>query len=157
MEEMRTLAPSPSRYGSKLRLKGFPLNDMFGQEATAIVSNEAAGLTEARKRRAFRGLPMPGVRGAHVRAGGGRPDGPFSGLFSDGAVRYAETGIVAEPRTTCITTGMRRMVSRLGSFAPPAERPAAGRAWAGMTPRRSVAWRASRVRPLLSWGIRRGP
>ena len=28
----------------------------------------AAGLTEARKRRSFRGLPMPGVRGAMVRA-----------------------------------------------------------------------------------------
>jgi len=68
MEEMRTLARSPSRFGSKLRLQGFPVNDMFGQEATAITSNEAAGLTEARKRRSFRGLPMPGVRGAMVRA-----------------------------------------------------------------------------------------
>ena len=68
MEEMRTLARSPARYGSKLRLSGFPVNDMFGQEATAITSNEAAGLTEARKKRSFRGLPMPGVRGAHVRA-----------------------------------------------------------------------------------------
>ena len=68
MEEMRTLARSPARYGSKLRLPGFPVNDMFGQEATAITSNEAAGLTEARKKRSFRGLPMPGVRGAHVRA-----------------------------------------------------------------------------------------
>ena len=68
MEEMRTLARSPSRFGSKLRMQGYPVNDMFGQEATAIVSNEAAGLPEARKRRSFRGLPMPGVRGAHVRA-----------------------------------------------------------------------------------------
>ena len=68
MEEMHTLARSPARYGSKLRMPGFPINDMFGQEATAITSNEAAGLNEARKRRAFRGLPMPGVRGAHVRA-----------------------------------------------------------------------------------------
>ena len=68
MEEMHTLARSPARYGSKLRMKGFPVNDMFGQEATSITSNEAAGLAEARKRRAFRGLPMPGVRGAHVRA-----------------------------------------------------------------------------------------
>ncbi len=68
MDEMRTLARSPARYGSKLRMPGFPINDMFGQEATAITSNEAAGLTEARKKRSFRGLPMPGVRGAHVRA-----------------------------------------------------------------------------------------
>ena len=68
MEEMRTLARSPARFGSKLRMAGFPVNDMFGQEATAITSNEAAGLTEARKKRSFRGLPMPGVRGAHVRA-----------------------------------------------------------------------------------------
>ncbi|MEX1346018.1 MAG: glycosyltransferase family 92 protein [Candidatus Limnocylindrales bacterium] len=67
MEEMRTIARSPARYGSKLRMPGFPINDLFGQEATAIVSNEAAGLAEARKRRSFRGLPMPGVRGAHVR------------------------------------------------------------------------------------------
>ena len=68
MDEMRTLARSPSRYGSKLRLQGFPVSDMFGQEATAIVSNEAAGLTEARKKRSFRSLPMPGVRGAMARA-----------------------------------------------------------------------------------------
>ena len=68
LEEMHTLARSPARFGSKLRLPGFPINDMFGQEATAIVSNEAAGLTEARKKRSFRGLPMPGVRGAHIRA-----------------------------------------------------------------------------------------
>jgi hypothetical protein len=68
MEEMHTLARSPARYGSKLRMKGFPVNDMFGQEATAIVSNEAAGLTEARKRREFPSLPMPGVRGAMARA-----------------------------------------------------------------------------------------
>ena len=68
MEEMETLARSPSRYGSKLRLKGFPISDMFGQEATAIVSNEAAGVAEARKKPSFRSLPMPGVRGAMVRA-----------------------------------------------------------------------------------------
>ena len=68
IEEMHSLARSPARFGSKLRMPGFPVNDMFGQEATAIVSNEAAGLIEARKRRSFRGLPMPGVRGAHVRA-----------------------------------------------------------------------------------------
>lgn len=68
MDEMRTLARSPSRFGSKLRLQGFPASDMFGQEATAIVSNEAAGLTEARKKRSSRSLPMPGVRGAMVRA-----------------------------------------------------------------------------------------
>ena len=68
IEEMHTLARSPARYGSKLRMPGFPVNDMFGQEATAIVSNEAAGLSEARKKRSFRGLPMPGVRGAMVRA-----------------------------------------------------------------------------------------
>jgi hypothetical protein len=68
MEEMSTLARSPSRYGSKLHMKGFPTSDMFGQEATAIVSNEVSGLTEAGKKRAFRGLPMPGVRGAMARA-----------------------------------------------------------------------------------------
>jgi hypothetical protein len=68
MEEMAKLARSPSRYGSKLRLTGFPTSDMFGQEATAIVSNEASGLTEARKKRSFRSLPMPGVRGAMARA-----------------------------------------------------------------------------------------
>ena len=68
MEEMHTLARSPARFGSKLRMPGFPINDMFGQEATAITSNEAAGVLEARKKRSFRGLPMPGVRGAHVRA-----------------------------------------------------------------------------------------
>ena len=68
IDEMHTLARSPSRYGSKLRMSGFPANDMFGQEATAITSNEVAGLTEARKKRSFRGLPMPGVRGAMVRA-----------------------------------------------------------------------------------------
>jgi hypothetical protein len=68
IEEMHTLARSPARYGSKLRMPGFPVNDMFGQEATAITSNEVAGLTEARKKRSFRGLPMPGVRGAMVRA-----------------------------------------------------------------------------------------
>jgi hypothetical protein len=65
---MATLARSPSRYGSKLRLKGFPISDMFGQEAAAVVSNEAAGLPEARKRRSFASLPMPGVRGAMARA-----------------------------------------------------------------------------------------
>ena len=68
MAEMETLARSPSRFGSRLRLKGFPISDMFGQEATAIVSNEAAGLVEARKKRSFRSLPMPGVRGAMARA-----------------------------------------------------------------------------------------
>ena len=67
MTEMQTLARSPSRYGSKLRLQGFPVSDMFGQEATAIVSNEAAGLLEARKKRSFKTLPMPGVRGATAR------------------------------------------------------------------------------------------
>ncbi len=64
MEEMRTLSPSPSRYGSRLRLAGFPSSDMFGQEATAVVSNAAAGVSEARKKRTARSLPMPGVRGA---------------------------------------------------------------------------------------------
>jgi hypothetical protein len=68
MEEMRSLARSPSRYGSRLRLAGFPSSDMFGQEATAIVTNEASGLSEARKKAAARSLPMPGVRGAMVRA-----------------------------------------------------------------------------------------
>ena len=68
IDEMHTLARSPSRYGSKLRLQGFPVSDMFGQEATAIVSNEASGLPDARKKPAFRGLPMPGVRGAMARA-----------------------------------------------------------------------------------------
>jgi len=68
MREMRTLARSPSRYGSRLRLKGFPSSDMFAQEAKAVVSNEAAGLDEARKKSSFKTLPMPGVRGAMVRA-----------------------------------------------------------------------------------------
>ena len=67
MDEMQTVARSPSRYGSRLRMTGFPVSDMFGQEATAIVSNEAAGLSEARKKRSFRSLPMPGVRGAMAR------------------------------------------------------------------------------------------
>jgi hypothetical protein len=68
MEEMAALPRSPSRYGSRLRLSGFPVSDMFGQEATAVVSNEAAGVTEARKKRTARSLPMPGVRGAMARA-----------------------------------------------------------------------------------------
>lgn len=68
MERMSTLARSPSNYGSKLRMRGFPVSDMFGHEATAIVSNEISGLTEATKKRSFRGLPMPGVRGAMARA-----------------------------------------------------------------------------------------
>jgi len=67
MEEMRTLSPSPSRYGSRLRLAGFPISDMFGQEATAVVTNEAAGVSEARKKRTARSLPLPGVRGAMAR------------------------------------------------------------------------------------------
>jgi hypothetical protein len=67
MDEMRTLARSPSRFGSRLRMTGFPASDMFGQEATAIVTNEAAGVEEARKKRTARSLPMPGVRGALAR------------------------------------------------------------------------------------------
>jgi hypothetical protein len=67
LEEMRTLARSPSRFGSRLRLTGFPVSDMFGQEATAIVTNEAAGVEEARKKRTAPSLPMPGVRGAMAR------------------------------------------------------------------------------------------
>jgi hypothetical protein len=68
MEEMEALPRSPSRYGSRLRLQGFPISDMFGQEATAIVTNEAAGVSEARKKRTARSLPMPGVRGGLARA-----------------------------------------------------------------------------------------
>jgi hypothetical protein len=67
LEEMRTLARSPSRYGSRLALAGFPASDMFGQEATAVVTNAAAGMSEARKRKTARSLPMPGVRGAMAR------------------------------------------------------------------------------------------
>jgi hypothetical protein len=67
MDEMRTLSRSPSRFGSRLRLAGFPVSDMFGQEATAVVTNEAAGVEEARKKRTARSLPMPGVRGAMAR------------------------------------------------------------------------------------------
>lgn len=67
IEEMRTLARSPSRFGSRLRLTGFPASDMFGQEATAIVTNAAAGVEEARKKRNAPSLPMPGVRGAMAR------------------------------------------------------------------------------------------
>jgi hypothetical protein len=65
---MRTLSRSPSRYGSRLKLAGFPISDMFGQEATAVISNEVAGRAEARKKRSFPSLPMPGVRGAMARA-----------------------------------------------------------------------------------------
>jgi hypothetical protein len=68
MEEMVLLPRSPSRFGSRLRLAGFPSSDMFGQEATAVVSNEAAGVSEASKKRAAPSLPMPGVRGAMARA-----------------------------------------------------------------------------------------
>jgi hypothetical protein len=68
VDEMRTLARSPSRYGSRLRLAGFPISDMFGQEATALVTNEVSGVAEARKKPAARSLPMPGVRGAMARA-----------------------------------------------------------------------------------------
>ncbi len=68
MEEMQTLSPSPARFGSRLHLAGFPISDMFGQEATAVVTNEAAGVGEARKKRTARSLPMPGVRGALARA-----------------------------------------------------------------------------------------
>ena len=67
MEQMATLSASPSRYGSRLHLTGFPSSDMFGQEATAVVTNEAAGVSEARKKRTARSLPMPGVRGAMAR------------------------------------------------------------------------------------------
>src|SRR6185503_220581 len=68
MAEMEALPRSPSRYGSRLRLAGFPIADMFGQEAAAVVTNEAAGLDEARKKRAARSLLIGGMRGAMVRA-----------------------------------------------------------------------------------------
>ena len=78
MEEMASLPASPSRYGSRLRLTGFPSSDMFGQEATAVVTNEAAGVDGgtqeahgalvAHARRAWRhgarrGLRVPGQAG----------------------------------------------------------------------------------------------
>ena len=68
MAEMEALPRSPSRYGSRLRLAGFPISDMFGQEAGAVVSNEAAGLDEARKKRTAPSLPTGGMRGALARA-----------------------------------------------------------------------------------------
>jgi hypothetical protein len=68
MAELAALPRSPSRYGSRLRLAGFPSADMFGQEAAAVVTNEATGLDEARKKRAAPSLPIGGMRGAMVRA-----------------------------------------------------------------------------------------
>ncbi len=68
IDEMAQLPRSPSRYGSKLRLTGFPISDMFGREAAAAVSNEVAGLAEASKKLAFRPLPTAGARGAMARA-----------------------------------------------------------------------------------------
>ncbi len=67
MDEMGQLSRSPSRYGSKLRLAGFPISDMFGREAAAAVSNEVAGLAEASKKLSFRPLPIAGARGAMAR------------------------------------------------------------------------------------------
>ncbi len=67
MDEMRELSRSPSRFGSKLQLAGFPISDMFGREAAAAVSNEVAGLAEASKKLAFRPLPTAGARGAMAR------------------------------------------------------------------------------------------
>ncbi len=58
MEEMEALPRSPSRYGSRLRLTGFPISDMFGQEATAVVTNEAAGV-ERGAQEAHRRAPCP--------------------------------------------------------------------------------------------------
>jgi hypothetical protein len=80
IEKMRTRTRSPSRFGSRLRLAGLPISDMFGQEATTIVTNEAAGVEEARKKRTARSLPMPGVRGAMAR---GEDHGyrPRAGVF----------------------------------------------------------------------------
>jgi hypothetical protein len=66
MEEMRTISRSPSRYGSRLRMQGFPISDQFAQEAISVVTNEVSELEEARKKRSFKSLPMPGVRGALV-------------------------------------------------------------------------------------------
>jgi hypothetical protein len=68
MAEMDALPRSPSRYGSRLRLEGFPIADMFGQEAAAVVTNEASGLEGARKRRAAPSLLIGAMRGAMVRA-----------------------------------------------------------------------------------------
>jgi hypothetical protein len=83
MAEMEALPRNPSRYGSRLRLEGFPIADMFGQEAAAVVTNEASGLDEARKRRAGPSLLIGGMRGAMVRAEDfGHEPGPGSFLAS---------------------------------------------------------------------------
>ncbi|MFV2064796.1 MAG: glycosyltransferase family 92 protein, partial [Chloroflexota bacterium] len=68
MEQMRTIARSPSRYGSRLRMSGFPISDQFGNEAVTVVTNEVAGHDEPTRKRAFKPLPLPGVRGAMARA-----------------------------------------------------------------------------------------
>ena len=68
MEEMRTLDRSPSRYGSRLRMTGFPKADQFAPEAITVVSNEVSGVQEVKRKRAFKSLPLPNVRGALARA-----------------------------------------------------------------------------------------
>jgi hypothetical protein len=69
MAEMRSLAPSPYRFGSRLRLEGFPRNDQFTVQAAAVVANELAGLPHPRKQRSFDLPRFPGLRGAVGRAG----------------------------------------------------------------------------------------
>jgi hypothetical protein len=64
MAEMRALPPSPYRYGSRLRMEGFPRNDQFSAQAAAVVSNELAGLSQPRKQRSFDLPRLPGLRGA---------------------------------------------------------------------------------------------
>lgn len=68
MDEMRTLDRSPSRYGSRLRMTGFPKADQFATEAITVVSNEVADVADVQRKRAFKSLPLPGVRGALARA-----------------------------------------------------------------------------------------
>jgi hypothetical protein len=64
IEEMRMLAPAPYRYGSRLRVPGFPISDQFPVLAITMLSNEVAGIERPRKQREFNSLPVPGVRGA---------------------------------------------------------------------------------------------
>jgi hypothetical protein len=68
IEEMRALSPSPYRYGSRLRVPGFPISDQFPTLAITMLSNEVAGIDRPRKQREFNSLPAPGVRGALARA-----------------------------------------------------------------------------------------
>jgi hypothetical protein len=90
---------------------------MFGQEATAITSNEAAGLSEARKRRSFRGLPMPGVRGAHVRAEDQGYE-PAPGRFLASPHLAQEMAWLEAEITWAVTDGEPPLSVQGGAFEP---------------------------------------